>query len=62
MKIFSGPVWERRLVEFVDVFMKRRDEFVLALSIHTAGAVDESNAKINVVDQRTAEILQRYVP
>ena len=62
VKIFSGPVWEQRLVEFVGVFTNRRKEFILALSIHTAVAVDEANVKLNVIDQRTAEIIQRCVP
>ena len=46
---------------FVEVFANRRKEFILALSIHTAVAVDEANVKLNVVDQRTAEIIQRYI-
>ena len=32
-KILAGAVWEKRLVEFVQVFMKRRKEFELALTM-----------------------------
>ena len=59
MKIFSGLAWEKRLVEFVEVFTNRRKEFVLALSIHTAVAVGEANDKLDDIGQRTAEIVQR---
>ena len=48
-------------MEFVGVFANRRKEFVLTLTIHATVVVDEANAKLNVVDQRTAEIIQRYV-
>lgn len=61
MKIFSGAAWESRLVEFVEVFTNRQREFTLALSIHTAVAVDEANVTLNVINQRTVEIIQRYV-
>ena len=61
MKIFSGPIWESRLVEFVGVFANRRKEFVLALTIHATVAVDEANVKLSTIDQRTAELNQRYV-
>ena len=62
VKIFTGPVWEKRLLEFVDVFTNRRKEFEFALTIHTAVGVDEANFKLNAVDQRTVELDQKYVP
>jgi len=61
VKIFSGPIWESRLLEFVEIFTKRRKEFGLALTIHTAVGVDEANIKLDTVDERTAELNQKYV-
>lgn len=61
MKIFAGPVWEGRLLEFVDIFTKRREEFEFALTIHTTIGVDTANLKLDTVNQRTAELTQRYV-
>ena len=61
MKIFGGPIWEGRLVEFVATFTKRRNEFEFALTIHTAVGVDEANLKLVTVDERTAELNQKYV-
>ena len=59
VKIFAGPIWEGRLVEFVATFTKRRNEFEFALTIHTAVGVDEANFKLAIVDERTAELNQR---
>ena len=61
MKIFAGPVWEGRLLEFVGVFTGRRKEFAFVLAIHTAVRVDESNAKSNTADERTTEPNQKHV-
>ena len=61
MKIFAGPVWEGRLLEFVGVFTNRRKEFEFSLTIHTAVGVDEANLKLDAVDERTAELNQKYV-
>jgi len=56
VKIFAGPIWEGRLVEFVATFTKRRNEFEFSLTIHTAVGVDEANLKLLSVDERTAEL------
>ena len=59
VKIFAGPIWEGRLVDFVATFTKRRNEFEFALTIHTAVGVDEANLKLVTVDERTAELNQK---
>jgi len=59
VKVFAGPIWEGRLVEFVVTFTKRRNEFEFALAIHTAVGVDEANIKLVTVDERTAELNQK---
>ena len=59
VKIFAGPIWEGRLVEFVAIFTKRRNEFEFALTIHTTVGVDEANLKLVTVDERTAELNQK---
>ncbi|KAJ7315149.1 hypothetical protein DFH08DRAFT_422699 [Mycena albidolilacea] len=40
VKLFDGSRWEGRLAAFSDVFSRRKDEFSVALSIHTAEGVD----------------------
>ena len=61
VKIFAGPVWEGRLVEFVGIFMKRREDLELALAIHTAVGVDVANLKLDAVRQQNEEITRRYI-
>jgi len=61
VKIFAGPIWEGRLLEFVETFTNRRKEFEFALTIHTAVGVDEANVKLDTVDERTAELNQKYI-
>ena len=60
VKVFAGPVWEQRLLKFVGIFTKKRKMFVLALTLHTVAAVDAVALKLDVVDERTAEINQKY--
>ena len=60
VKIFAGPVWEERLLKFVGLFTKRRKEFGFALTLHTAAAVDAVVLQLGVVDERTAELNQKY--
>ena len=60
VKVFAGPVWEQRLLKFVGIFTKRRKAFVLALTLHTVAAVDAVVLKLDVVDERTAELTQKY--
>jgi len=59
VKIFAGPIWEGRLVEFVATFTKRRNEFEFSLTMHTAVGVDDANLKLLSVDERTAELNQK---
>jgi len=59
VKIFAGPIWEGRLLEFVGIFTKRREEFEFSLTIHTTVGVDAANLKLDAVNERTAELAQR---
>jgi hypothetical protein len=61
VKVFAGPIWEGRLVQFVATFTKRRNEFEFALTIHIAVGVDEANIKLATVDERTAELNKKRV-
>ncbi|KAJ7809646.1 hypothetical protein B0H14DRAFT_3759037 [Mycena olivaceomarginata] len=54
----EGPIWEGKLVKFVGMFSKRRDQFELALSIHTSLGVDAANRAISTVDKTTQENIQ----
>jgi hypothetical protein len=56
VKVLKGPIWEGRLVKFVEVFSKRRGQFEFALSIHTARGVDEANKALSTLDKTTQEM------
>jgi hypothetical protein len=62
VKILAGLKWDKQFSEFVETFGNRRREFEVALAIHTAVGVDEANIKLKIIDGRTAETNQMYVP
>jgi hypothetical protein len=61
-KVFLSPLWDVKLVAFVDVFSKRKDEFEYALTIHTALGVDDVRAHLRDVDKTTRGIDDKLVP
>ena len=54
-KVFLGPVWDDKLLSWVARFSNRRKEFEFELSIHTTRAVDQVNAKLNVITRTLDE-------
>ncbi|KAI9464111.1 hypothetical protein BJY52DRAFT_887328 [Lactarius psammicola] len=52
-KVFLGPVWDDKLLSWVTVFSKRRQEFEFELSIHTSQGVDKANVKLDVIGDAT---------
>jgi hypothetical protein len=62
VKLLAGPmVWEGRLLRFVEVFTNRREQFKFAMATHTTLGVEVAIRKMDVVDERTAELSMRYV-
>ncbi|GJJ12736.1 hypothetical protein Clacol_006981 [Clathrus columnatus] len=47
VKVLNSTSWESRLIQYVDLFTKRKTEFQFALTIHTASGVDTANQKID---------------
>ena len=54
VKILGGPIWEGRLVKFVGVFAKRREDFIFAMAAHTTIGVDSANLKMDNLSQKYA--------
>ncbi|KAI0265430.1 hypothetical protein BC834DRAFT_879420 [Gloeopeniophorella convolvens] len=52
-KVFQGPLWDNKLLSFVTLFSKRKDEFQYALVVHMTQGVDEANAKLDTVGATT---------
>jgi hypothetical protein len=42
-KVLLGPIWDAKLLEFVGLFVKRRQEFGFELALHTSQGVDTAN-------------------
>ena len=54
-------MWEDRLLKFVSLFAKRREEFEFALTIHTIVDVDAANLKLGSINEQTEALSRRYV-
>ena len=52
-KVMLGSIWDAKLLEFVQLFTKRRQEFEFELSIHTSQGVDKANIKLDIVGHET---------
>jgi hypothetical protein len=62
-KVFRGPAWNQKLLNWVSVFSNRRKEFEFELSIHTGQGVDKANVKLDAIDEKFEypRILSDYV-
>ena len=52
VKVLKGQVWQDKLVEWIEKFAKRKDEFELALTMHTARTVDYTQKAVEALDAR----------
>ncbi len=59
-KVFRGSVWDEKLISWVTLFSKRRQEFGLELSIHTSQGVDKANAKLDVIGDATRALNEKF--
>ncbi|KAH8987639.1 hypothetical protein EDB92DRAFT_1948471 [Lactarius akahatsu] len=55
-KVFLGPVWDDKLLGYVTLFSKRRQEFEFELSIHTSQGVDKANFKLDNIGDTTSAL------
>ncbi|KAI9464119.1 hypothetical protein BJY52DRAFT_887705 [Lactarius psammicola] len=46
-KVFLGSVWDAKLLSYVTLFSKRRQEFEFELSVHTSQGMDKANVKLD---------------
>ena len=51
VKILTSPTWEERLSDCAAIFARRRQDLLLALSVHTAVAVNATNTHLKGVKQ-----------
>jgi hypothetical protein len=60
-KVFQGPLWDAKLLGYVRLFSKRRQDFEFELSIHTGRGVKEANAKLNTIDDQSKMLNKKFV-
>lgn len=59
-KVLLGSSWDAKFLEFVNLFTKRRREFEFELSIHTSRSVDEANAKLDTIWNKTHDLNEKF--
>lgn len=62
VKCLAGPAWDNRLGRFVELFVKRREEFLFAMSVRTTLAVEEVGRSVRDVEAVAREGNERCVP
>jgi hypothetical protein len=51
-KVFLGSLWDAKLLEFVELFATRRQEFEFELTIRTTRGVDKTNMKLDAIKEQ----------
>ena len=59
-KVFQGPLWDHKLLSYVALFSKRRQEFEFELSIHTSRGVNSANTKLDAIGDQTGAVHQKF--
>jgi len=59
-KVILGPSWDSKLLEFVGLFAKRRQEFEFELSIHTSQGVDKANVKLDNIGHEARALTEKF--
>ena len=61
-KVLQSSLWDMRLLNFVELFSTRRQEFEFELTMHTSKGVDKANIKLNAIGDATKELSEQFVP
>ena len=55
-RVLLSSLWDVKLLEFVELFAIRRQEFELELTIRTNRGVDKANVKLDAINEQFAYI------
>ena len=55
-RVLLSSLWDAKLLEFVELFATRRQEFEFELTIHTSRGVDKANVKLDAINEQFAYI------
>ena len=59
-KVLLSTLWDVQLLNFANLFISRREEFVFELTMHTSQGVDKANVKLEVIGATTKEINEQF--
>jgi hypothetical protein len=59
-KVFQAPLWDNKLLSYVELFTKRRQDIEFELSIHTSRGVDKANAKLLTIEDQTKALNEKF--
>jgi len=59
-KVLLSSLWDAKLLDFVELFVTRRQEFEFELTRHTSQGVDKANVKLNLISSATKEIKEQF--
>jgi hypothetical protein len=59
-KVLMSPVWDAKLLDFVQLFATRRQEFEFELTMHTSQGIDKANAKLDVIGEATRALNEQF--
>jgi len=53
-------VWDAKLLDFVKLFAKRRQEFEFELTMHASQGIDKANAKLDAIGEATRALNEQF--
>jgi hypothetical protein len=59
-KVLLSSLWDAKLLDFVELFATRRQEFQFELTRHTSQGVDKANVKLDLIGSATKEIKEQF--
>jgi hypothetical protein len=59
-KVLLSSLWDARLLDFVELFARRRREFEFELTMHTSQGVDMANVKLDAIGNSTKELNEQF--
>ena len=59
-KVLLSSVWDARLVDFVQLFALRRQEFEFELTMHTSQGVDKANSKLDFIGEAMKALDEKF--
>jgi hypothetical protein len=54
-KVLLSSLWDAKLLEFVELFATRRQEFKFQLTMRTSHGVDKANVKLDAIAKELSE-------